>query len=57
MKYLVLGALLGLLLVFPQLLALVGVIVAAILSKPVLVAFGLGLVARPHLPHVRRWTP
>jgi hypothetical protein len=56
-KYLILGALLGLLLVFPSLLALVGVIVAAILSKPVLVAFGLGLVVRPHLPRVRRWTP
>ncbi|WP_405948906.1 hypothetical protein OG588_22650 [Streptomyces prunicolor] len=57
MKYLILGALLGLLLVFPQLLALVGVIVAAILSKPVLVAFGLGLAVRARLPRVRRWAP
>jgi hypothetical protein len=56
-KYLILGVLLGLLLVFPQLLALVGVIVAAILSKPVLVAFGLGLAVRARLPRVRRWAP
>ncbi|MET7731235.1 hypothetical protein ABZT02_07685 [Streptomyces sp. NPDC005402] len=52
MRWLILGALLGLLLAYPSLLAVVSV-VAAIVSKPVLVAFGLGLAARPHLP--RRW--
>lgn len=57
MKYLILGALLGLLLVFPQLLALVGVIVAAILSKPVFVAFALGLVAGVRSRRLRRWAP
>lgn len=45
MRWLILGALLGLLLVFPQLLAVVAVIVAALLSKPLVVAFGLGLAA------------
>ncbi|NUT31629.1 MAG: hypothetical protein HOV79_01005 [Hamadaea sp.] len=45
MRYLILGALLGLLLVYPQLLAIVAVVVAALLSKPVLVAFSLGLAA------------
>lgn len=53
MRWLILGALLGLLLAFPQLLVLVAAVTAAILSKPVLVAFGLGLAARPRL---RRWT-
>jgi hypothetical protein len=57
MKWLILGALLGLLIAFPSLLTLLGAIVAAIVSKPLLVAFGLGLAARPHLPRVRRWAP
>jgi hypothetical protein len=57
MKRLILGALLGLLIVFPSLFALFGAIAAAIVSKPLLVAFGLGLAARPHLPRVRRRTP
>ncbi|MCX4858966.1 hypothetical protein [Streptomyces canus] len=56
MKWLILGALLGLLLLYPSLLAVVVTVVAAIVSKPVLVAFGLGLAARPHLPRIRRWT-
>jgi hypothetical protein len=57
MKWLILGALLGLLIAFPSLLALLGAIFAAIVSKPLLVAFGLGLAARPHLPRVRGWAP
>lgn len=57
MKWLLLGALLGLLLVFPSLLAVVVAIVAALLSKPVAVAFGLGLAVRNRLPRLRRWTP
>jgi hypothetical protein len=54
MKWLLLGALLGLLIAFPPLLALVLATVVAVLSKPVAVAFGLGLAARNHLPHLRR---
>ncbi|MDX3458417.1 hypothetical protein PV396_41890 [Streptomyces sp. ME02-8801-2C] len=54
MKWVLLGALLGLLLVFPQLLALVVTVVAAILAKPVLVAFALGLAVRVQLPCIRR---
>ncbi|MFF1321459.1 hypothetical protein ACFVZZ_18835 [Streptomyces chartreusis] len=53
MKLLILGALLGLLLVFPQLLAPVAVIVAALLAKPLVVAFGLGLAAGAHLHRKR----
>ncbi|MFJ9748892.1 hypothetical protein [Streptomyces chartreusis] len=53
MKLLILGALLGLLLVFPQLLAVVAVIVAALLSKPLVVAFGLGLAAGVQLHRKR----
>lgn len=56
MRFILLGALLGLLLLFPALLALVVAAAAAILSKPLLVAFGLGLAARPHLPRARGWT-
>lgn len=55
MKLLILGALLGLLLVFPQLLALVVAVVAGLLAKPVLVAFGLGIAARPFLRRPRGW--
>ena len=57
MRWLMLGVALGFLVVFPSLLAVVGAIVAAILGKPVLVAFAAGLAVRPHLPRVRRWTP
>jgi hypothetical protein len=57
MKWLLVGALLALLLVFPQLLALVAAVVTAVLSKPVLVAFGLGLWARAYLPRMRRRKP
>lgn len=54
MRWLLLGALLGLLLAYPTLLGLVLAAVAAVLSKPVAVAFGLGLAIRVHLPHLRR---
>jgi hypothetical protein len=56
-KWLIIGALLGLLLVFPSLLALVAAVVAALLSKPVLVAFGLGLAAGVRSRRLRRWAP
>ncbi|MER5473715.1 hypothetical protein [Streptomyces sp. NPDC002685] len=54
MRWLLLGALLGLLIAFPPLLALVLAAVAAVLSKPVLMAFGLGLAVRVSLPRPRR---
>ena len=54
MKWLLIGALLALLLLFPSVLAVVVAIAAAILSKPLLVAFGLGLVIRGQLPRLRR---
>lgn len=54
MKLLILGALLGLLLAFPQLLAVVVAVAASLLSQPLIVAFGLGLAAGVHL-HRRRW--
>ncbi|MCT9010000.1 hypothetical protein [Streptomyces rhizosphaerihabitans] len=56
MKWLLLGALLGLLIAFPPLLAMAVAVVVAVLSKPVLTAFGLGLAVRVHLPRLRRWT-
>lgn len=55
MRWILLGVVLGLLLLYPTLLAIVVAVTAAVLSKPVLVAFGLGLAARPHLPRMRRW--
>ncbi|MFF7884289.1 hypothetical protein ACH40F_29280 [Streptomyces sp. NPDC020794] len=57
MRWLLLGALLGLLLVSPPLLALVLAAVVAALSKPLLVAFVAGIAARPFLPRLRRWAP
>ena len=55
MRWLILGALLGLLLLYPSLLALVVTVAAAVLSKPLLVAFAAGLAVRPYLPRLRRW--
>ncbi|MFF2385150.1 hypothetical protein [Streptomyces sp. NPDC058108] len=52
MKWILLGAVLGLLLVYPSLLTLAAAVVAAVASKPAAAAFILGLLARPHL---RRW--
>lgn len=57
MRWILLGALLGLLVVFPSLLAFVVALAAAILSKPVLVAFGLGLAAGVRSRRLRRWAP
>lgn len=54
MKWLLLGAVLAVLLVYPSALTVVITIVAAILSKPVIVAFALGLVIRGQLPRLRR---
>ncbi|WP_205526062.1 hypothetical protein [Streptomyces sp. S1D4-20] len=57
MRWLLLGVLLGLLLVFPPLLAILTTSVATVAGKPVAVAFALGLAARPYLARrARRWT-
>lgn len=57
MRWLLLGALLGVLLAFPSLLAVVVAIAAALVSKPVVVAFGVGLAVRPAVARrVRGWT-
>lgn len=55
MRWLMLGALLGLLLLYPSALGLVIAVAAAILSKPLLVAFAAGLAVRPYLSRLRRW--
>ncbi|WP_405673963.1 hypothetical protein [Streptomyces sp. NBC_01530] len=55
MRWILLGALLGLLLLYPSLLAVVVAVAAAILSKPLLVAFGLGVAAGLRSPRLRRW--
>ncbi|GAA4999563.1 hypothetical protein [Streptomyces siamensis] len=53
MKALFLGAVLGVLLLWPPALSLT----AALAAKPVIVAFGLGLAARPAIARrLRRWT-
>ncbi|MFF1743251.1 hypothetical protein [Streptomyces mirabilis] len=54
MRWLLLGALLGLLLVFPPLLALAVALVAAVACKPVVVTFALGLAVRPYIAR-RAW--
>lgn len=56
MKWLLFGILLGLLLAFPSLLTVIVGAVAWLAAKPAVVAFALGLAARPHLPRMRRWT-
>lgn len=55
MRWILLGALLALLLLFPQLLVGTATVVAWLLANPVLVAFGLGLAVRGYLPRMRRW--
>ncbi|QKZ22060.1 hypothetical protein [Streptomyces chartreusis] len=56
MKLLILGAVLALLLLFPQLLPATVSIVAGVAAKPVAVAFILGLVVRPYLRRPKGWT-
>ncbi|MCF1645469.1 hypothetical protein [Streptomyces indiaensis] len=56
MKWLILGALLGVLLAVPQALDVTASVVDGLASKPLLVAFVLGAVARPYLPMPRRRT-
>lgn len=54
MKWLILGALLGLLLTIPQTLPTLTAVVATLAVQPLLVAFVLGAAARPYLPLVGR---
>ncbi|NJP71353.1 hypothetical protein [Streptomyces sp. C1-2] len=56
MKWLILGALLGLLLTIPQTLPTLTTVVTTLAAQPLLVAFVLGAAARPHLPLVGRRT-
>jgi len=55
MKLLLLGAVLGLLWLYPAALTVVVAVAAALLSKPVLIAFGLGLMAGLRSARLRRW--
>nr|WP_159047477.1 hypothetical protein [Streptomyces antibioticus] len=55
MRWLLFGALLGVLLLIPSVFTFVGAVIAWLLGKPVFVAFALGAVARPCLPRMRRW--
>ena len=54
MRWLILGVVLGVLLLYPHTVTAVAVIVAALLSKPLLVAFGLGVAAGVKTPRLRR---
>lgn len=56
MKWLLLGALLGLLLTTPAVSAALAAVVTALASQPLAVVFVLGAAARPYLPVVGRWT-
>jgi hypothetical protein len=55
MRYLMLGALLGLLIVFPGLPTLAANAAALALAQPILAAFALGLAAGARAPRPRRW--
>jgi hypothetical protein len=55
MRYLMLGALLGLLLAFPDLPTVTATVVAEVLAQPVLVAFALGLAAGVRTRQPWRW--
>ncbi|MGW0865763.1 hypothetical protein [Streptomyces sp. NPDC002611] len=55
MRWLIIGALLGLAITFPQLPTDAVTLIASVASKPLVVAFALGLAARPCLPRMRRW--
>ncbi|MFJ7229802.1 hypothetical protein ACIQVF_09685 [Streptomyces tendae] len=54
MRWLILGALLGLLLAVPGVPAVAAAVLFALLTQPLFVAFVLGVLARPAL--ARRWT-
>ncbi|GHA64210.1 hypothetical protein GCM10010330_16280 [Streptomyces tendae] len=54
MRWLILGALLGLLLAVPGVPAVAAAMLVALFTQPLFVAFVLGALARPII--VRRWT-
>jgi hypothetical protein len=54
-KWILLGAVLAVLLLYPSALTVVAAVVAWLLANPVLLAFAAGLALRPHLPKPRRW--
>lgn len=49
MRFILLGAVLALLLLFPPLLTVVAAAVGWIVAKPLLVGLGIGLAVRPRL--------
>jgi hypothetical protein len=56
MKWLILGAVLGLLICVPALGAPVGAAVLAVATKPLVIAFTAGLLGRPFvLKRLSRW--
>lgn len=55
MRWLLFGAVLAVLLLYPAALTVVASVVTWLLAKPVLLAFAAGLALRPHLPRLRRW--
>jgi hypothetical protein len=55
MRWLLFGAILAVLLLYPSALTVVAAVVAWLLAKPVLLAFAAGFALRPHLPRLRRW--
>lgn len=58
MKWIILGALLGLLLVCPPLPAVAAATVAALVSKPTVLAFAAGALLWPRITRrIRGWTP
>ena len=57
MTRLIFGVLLGLLVAYPALLAVVLAVVAAAVSQPAVLAFAAGIWAWPHITRtVRGWT-
>jgi len=51
------GAVLGLLVAYPTLLALVLAVVAGLVSQPAVLAFAAGVIAWPRISrHIRGWT-
>ncbi|MFJ2162386.1 hypothetical protein [Streptomyces sp. NPDC087856] len=55
MRWILAGAVLGLLIAYPSLLAVVAAAVAVMLSKPAVVAFVFGVTAGLRSPRLRRW--
>jgi hypothetical protein len=56
MRWILLGAVLAVLLLVPQALTAIAAVAAALASQPVLVAFALGALARPHMRKPKGWT-